>query len=114
MTLWSPILRIAAVSRSCGKLAPIHTLRSKYSLGLSGRAPASSLSSPVRPNDAAMCSPSIWASVDGTQAQPCSDSTNFRRGNRSNTPPRVMCHSGRWAIHGVSMAQTRVEAAWSP
>jgi hypothetical protein len=102
---------MAAASFDWGKLAPIQTLRWKYSLGLRGRASLSILSSPVRPIDAAMASMSSEASVDGTQAQPCSDITNRRFGKRSKTPPRIICHSARWAIHAVSTAQIRVDAA---
>ena len=52
MTLCMPTFRIASASDGLGKLAPIHTFWSKYSLGFFGRiSSAGKPSSPTRPED---------------------------------------------------------------
>ena len=82
------------------KLAPIQQFRWKYSLGVSD---SCSTAAPPKWYSAAVVmrmrfvNQSRLASVPGTQLVPCSVSTNFSRGWRSNTPAKISAHSARCA-----------------
>ena len=72
-------------------------------------------SSPIRPVAViSLWKPSSCFSVDGIQDAPCSVSTNFNPGNRSNTPLTSMCTRVRWVKNGISVSMTNGTARCLP